>query len=609
MMTMMAGCIALVFLGVMVLFFAKCYTMGMGDASAPFADHRNIFAFAVLSVLAFLLCYQLVMQDHFVFFWDYGNYWTASYTTMNDFFAHPYGTLKHIRQSVAHDDYNLFLPLLLVLPLKLFGYTFQHYVLVVVAFFLLPAVYVLSSAAWKLLPQGERRPQTYLVILFLAFTFSALYGATLYGYAGAGGLIPASLAVLVAIDCDILVWNRQQQWRDICIALLLVCTFLMRRYFAYFMVGYVTALVACAIPALMSKSRQSLWLMCKNLCLIGGTALATLLVFCAPMLKHILLTNYSQQYVGYDLPFGDKVLGVISFVGLFVLAAAVVAVLAAFVTGRWRRMTGFACISFLVTTLYFFKVQAMGIQHIYAICVSLFLLLFLACAQVLRELRQAVRTGGAVFLGAFLLLGTLHAFRLVPHVPEPLTFAYPLKVFYPLQRPDISELHALATYLNEQADSEGKDVYVLASGETLNAGIFDALDRPYDARSVHRLLPTHDVDLRDGFPTDFLRAGIVVVTDPVDLHLSPGTQEVVSFLATEVQKTDSPIGRHFQKDAQGFSLNGGRKIFSYRKNHSFWGNDAEASVFDEGKQVWIYHKVSEFTQEDLQFIADYYAQR
>ena len=493
-------------------FFTVCYRMGMGKVENPFSDRRNIMIFVVLSVLAFLLCYQLVAQDHFVFYWDFGNYWTSSYTTMNGLFEHPYETWKHICHSIAHDDYNLFLPLLLALPLKLFGYTFQHYVLVVVTFFLLPAAYVLSSVAWKLLPQGERRPQTYLAILFLAFTFPALYGATLYGYAGAGGLIPASLVVLMAVDCDILAWNRQQRRRDICIALLLVCTFLMRRYFAYFMVGYVAALVASAVPVLLAKGRQGLLPLCKNLCMIGGTMLVTLQFFCAPMLKHILLTNYSQQYVGYDLPFGDKVLGVISFVGLFVFAAVVVAVLMAVVTGRWRRMTGFACISFLVTTLYFFKVQAMGIQHIYAVCVPIFLLFFFACAQVLRGLRQAVQTGSIMLLGTFLLLGMLHAFQLVPHVPAPLVFAYPLRVFYPLQRTDLSELHALADALNAKADVEEKDVYVLASGETLNSGILDALDKPYGERAVHRLLPTHDVDLRDGFPTDFLRAGIVVVT-------------------------------------------------------------------------------------------------
>ena len=143
-------CIALFFLGVLVWFFRKCYRMGMGDADSPFSDRRNIIAFVGLAVLAFLLCYQQVAQYHFVFFWDYGGYWTSSYTTMNDLFEHPYEAWKHIRHSVAHDDYNLFLPLLLVLPLKLFGYTFLHYVMVVFTFFLLPAVFltVLMSLWW-----------------------------------------------------------------------------------------------------------------------------------------------------------------------------------------------------------------------------------------------------------------------------------------------------------------------------------------------------------------------------------------------------------------------------------------------------------------------------
>lgn len=609
--TLVAGGTAFVAIFGVMYFFAACYRMGMGEVESPFSDRRNIAIFVIFSALAFLLCYQLVAQDHFVFYWDFGNYWTLSYTTMNDLFEHPYGAWKHICYSVAYDDYNLVLPLLLVLPLKLFGYTFLHYVMAVFTFFLLPAIFFLTSIAWKLLPQEERRPQMYAAILVLAFTFSALYGATVYGYADAGCLMPASLAVLLAVDSNILVWNQQQKRRSICIALLLVCTFLMRRYFAYFIVGYMAALVACTVPAFLDVGRlrrkEALRAAAKNLCTIGGTALVTLLVFCMPMVNHILTTDYSWQYEGYDLPFLDKIFGVISFVGLFIIAAAVVAVMAAVATGRWHWMTGFVCIALLVTTLYFFKVQAMGIQHVGTICVPLFLLLFLACTQVLLKFRRIVRVGAFTFLGAFLLLGLLHSFQVVPHVPAPLAFAYPLWVYHPLQRPDLTELHALADYLNAQTDPEEKDVYVLSSGETLNASIFDALDKPYGERAVHHLLPTHDTDLRDGFPTDFLRAGIVVVTDPVDLHLAPGTQEVVSYLADEVQKPDSPIGRHFQKDEQEFSLNGGRKLFSYHERRGFFESDAD--VFDEGKQVRIYRKVSDFTQEDLQAIADYYAKR
>lgn len=581
-------CIALFFLGVLVWFFRKCYRMGMGDADSPFSDRRNIIAFVGLAVLAFLLCYQQVAQYHFVFFWDYGGYWTSSYTTMNDLFEHPYEAWKHIRHSVAHDDYNLFLPLLLVLPLKLFGYTFLHYVMVVFTFFLLPAVFFLSSVAWKLLPQGERRPQMYVAILVLAFTFSALYGATIYGYADAGCLMPAALAVLLAVDCDILVWNRQQKRRSICIALLLVCAFLMRRYFAYFIVGYMAALVTCAVPSFLAVGtlwrKEALRAAVKNLCTIGGTALVTLLIFCMPMVKHILITDYSQQYEGYDLPFWDKVLGVIGYAGLFTIVAVVLAVLAAVITRRWRRMTTFAFLSFLVTTLYFFKVQAMGVHHVYTICVPLFLLIFFLYAQVAQQLRAVARCVFSVPLGIFLLVGTLHTFQLGPDLPAPIALAYPVRTFYPLQRSDLAELRALADELNAQADAGDCDIYVLASGGTLNSSALDALDKPYGEKAVHRLRNTHDVDLRDGFPTDFLRAGLVVVTDPVELHLAPGTQEVVRYLAAEVQNPDSPVGRHFEKENQVF-------------------------VLEHGVKAFIYRKTSDFTQEDLQALADYYTNK
>ncbi len=582
-----ASCITIFAISVVTIFFAKCYRMGMGGVKSPFSDRRNLGLFVAGSVVALILCYQLVAQNHFIYYWDFGGYWTSSYTLMNDLFTHPYEAFKHIRHSVAHDDYNLFLPLLLALPLKLFGYTFLHYVMLVCAFFLLPTAFFLSSVCWKLLEPQERCPRVFFAILLLVFTFNALYGATLCGYADAGCLMPATLAVLLAVDCDLTVWNRQQKRRDVFIALLLVCSFLMRRYFAYFIVGYMVALVVCTLSitcAYHQGWKAALRSMAKNLGAIAGTALVTLLVFCAPMVKHVLTTNYAQQYQGYDLPFGDKIIGVSGYFGFFVIGMIIVALLAAALMKRWRRMTAFSFVTAIVTMLYFFMVQAMGIQHIYTLCVPVFLLLFLAYMQILRPFGK-VRIVLSVVLGFFLAIGTLRSFQLLPQeFPGPVAAAYPAVTFHPMQRSDIAELHALADYLNDQADPEGKDIYLLASGSVLNSSVLDCLDKPYGTKPVHRLFGTNDVDLRDGFPKNFLKAEIVVVTDPVELHLAPGSQEVVRYLAECVQNPSSPIGRHFQKDAQEFILN-------------------------KGRQVFVYHKVSEFTQEDLQALADYYTER
>ena len=610
MVSVVAAVGVLVFLGGFTIFFWSCFRMGMGGVQNPLSDGRNVLLFIVASLLCLYLCYYLISQNDFVYYWDLGGYWTLSYTTMNELFSHPYEAWKHIYHSIRHDDYNLLLPLLLSLPLKFFGYTFLRYAMLVCAIFLLPAMFFLSSVAWKLLEPPERHPGTYGIILLILVTFNAFYGAVFNGYIDAGCLIPASLAVLLAIDSNLASWNRQQVVRDICIALLLLCTFLMRRYFAYFIVGYMTALVICTLLGAVSDGknwRDSCRPVVKNFCVIGGTATAVLLIFCMPIVKHIFYTDYSQQYVGYDLPFWEKVSGAVDYFGIFVIAMAIIAVIASVISGRWRRMTVFLFVMAIVTALDFFKVQAMGFQHVYTICVPIALLLFLAYAQLSRCRLNTHHLVTTLF-SLILILGMLHSFRFAQSwLTAPLASVYPAVTFRPLQRGDIQELRALAAYLDEQADFDDLNVYVLASGATLNSSIFDALDKPYGTGAVRHLFGTHDVDLRDGFPADFLKADIVVVTDPIDLHLAPGTQEVVRYLATEVQDADSPIGRHFQKDTREFALDPSVETLpaDFHIRYRLF-KDAYDDMFQRGMRAIIYRKVSEFTEDDLQSLADYY---
>ena len=73
----------------------------------------------------------------------------------------------------------------------------------------------------------------------------------------------------------------------------------------------------------------------------------------------------------------------------------------------------------------------------------------------------------------------------------------------------------------------------------------------------------------------------MVVTNPVELHLPEGTQEVVRFLSEEIKKSDSPIGRHFEKLDRSYLL-------------------------DDNVTAYIYKKISDFETSDYQYLANYY---
>lgn len=585
--TLAATVISLGAMAAFILFFAYSYRIGMGETACPLADRANCGIFFVGAAVAVFLCWHVVSQDHFVFYWDYGSYWAMSYTNMEHLFAEPLQTMRDVCRSINVADYNLLLPLLVALPLRVFGCTFLDYVMINTVVFLLPVLFLAVSIGWKLVGREERRLRLFFLLVVLAVTFHAFFCALLSGYIDEAGMIPAALAILLAIDFEPGVLSRAQVRRDILIALCLLCTFLMRRYFANFIVGYVAALAVCSLPVLRSRWphgwREALRPVLGNFLVIGGTSAAVLLIFCWRLVKRILSTNYAGQYVGYDLPFWDKVTQVLGYFGGLVIVFAVLGIVFAVITGWQRRMAIFSLIVVVVTLGCFFRIQSVNIHHVYAVCVPMFLLLFMGCVQVLRHLHHSHLA--IAMICALLLVGTLHMYQFaLKELAAPIAVLYPAQPFRPMQRSDIETLRALADYLNEQADPEGIPIYTLASGARLNSDILDSLGKPYDKKPVHQLLRTHDVDLRDGFPTDFLRAGIIVTTDPTDLHMAPGMQEVVSHLAEEVKKPDSPLGRHFEKDAQEFTLDG-------------------------GMHVLIYRKVSDFTQEDLQLLAEYFTNR
>lgn len=514
---------------------------------------------------------------------------------MQRLFIHPGSTVKYIYHSILYLDYNALIPLFLILPLKILGYSFTHYVLYNFLFFLVPVWWILLSIFEKVIKVNSPKSFFYMCPVITCFgslvllvTFNPFYMAMFFGYAGVACLIPAALSLLLFIDYDPLSLTRKQIIRDVLISALLLLTFLLRRYFAYFIVGYGTTLVIYSIYVVIEARRtyswrKAIWHSVLNLTIIGSSALLVLVLFFRPLLIHVLFNNYAGQYSAYDTSLVNKINQVINKFGLFTFIMAGISVLLSLINRKYRKVTMFCAISSIVTAGSFFHVQSMGIHHIYTIALELVILMFLGIYQLMSTVsssRGKIVVGGTIEL--ILLFGFINCF-----FPQSHMFFRPVEKFFsqtytPLRRNDISELHRLADYLNSLTIGTNNHVYIAASGGILNSSLMGALDKPFHDNAVHNMYRTHDVDLRDGFPAEFLKAKYIVVSDPIQLHLAPGSQEVVRFLAQEVMKQNSPIGRHFDKLDEVFHL-------------------------DNSVKAYIYVKQSDFEEDDLLYLVDYFS--
>ncbi len=580
------------------LYFLFAYQYGLHanktNALHILSDPMNKRIFFSFAVAGFFLCLYLILQNRFVYFWDYGGYWTASYTTKDALFRQPIETLKLVYRSILDWNYNHILPLLISVPLKCFGYTFPRYVMLNYLLFLVPVWLITISIIWKQfsfyrpeLNSSKSRYVLFTLITLGVSTFPPYYRAMLLGYIDIACIIPALLAILLFMDYDCLSLNKKQILRDILIASLLLTAFLFRRYFAYFGVGYAIALSLYSIYKIFKDNKQislhkRMFRSLGNLFIIGAFSILTMLLFFRRLVIKTLSTNYAGQYEAYDAPLLPKIESVVTQLGPITITLIVIAIIFAFLSPKARKLTSFCACTFFFTTISFFHVQSMGAQHIYTIAGEACILMILGIDQIINHIRNnRCKCMAAFSFSAIVTFGAVYCF--FPTVRQHMPFLSNIysQTYSPLQRNDLHQLHELAHFLNSLTDHTNKHVYVCASGGVLNSSIMDSLDKPHRNGALHHMYWTADVDLRDGFNPDFLRADYIIITDPIQLHLKKGTQEVVRFPWAEVQNQNSPIGRHFSKMQQSFAL------------------DCHVTAY-------IYEKTSDFELSDYEYLADYY---
>ena len=530
----------------------------------------------VLALLVIFASYY-VCQNHFIYFWDNAGYWNSSINWASDMRQKPIVDIfKCIYNSINYDDYNIFLPTVIGAPLSVFGYKYTTYVIICFVMFLIPAVIVQGLLVVKMIPEGKwNKGWLYVCGVLLAVLFPNNYYAGLRGYIDIGFLVPMSASMYLFIDYD---FRRVVVQRNVAISLTLILAWICRRYVIFFIIGYVVAmLIKAAFAYAQDQSKESLKAIFFNFLQIGLVSIVILTVAFTHFFFHALLTNYGAMYSAYDAPLKEKLQSLCTPFGILTLLIIVVAFFG--IRNKAQRINFIALFGLLVaTTLTFWQTQNMGVQH----RMLLNLPIFLMCAMNLEYFRLADGKIGKHLIFnvikryfAMGVCGILMFYNFAKAYSPLLSTKgcgiYVAERYYPLRRDDISQLELLAEKLNDLTKDTENHIYVAASGGVLNCDLLRKLHLPDSADAIPNMYDTHDVDLRDGFPSTFISAEYVVTTDPIDTHLASG-QEVVTYLAQEVMDTDSYIGCHFICIDQ-VELEYGVVAKIYKKQSPFSGED------------------------------------
>jgi hypothetical protein len=246
-----------------------------------------IIVFAALFSQIFV--YLTVSRDNTIYTWDWAGYWKNSIIRTDQLFSlAPKECLRILYHSINNDDYNLYLPSVIALPLHLFGYEFVEYVTVVSVFFLMPAVLLQGVLAVRILP-NKNPGAVYTIAVVLGFLFIGPYRSLLRGMIDVAILLPISILILFLLDYD---FSKVSHVENISIAAMLLLMWISRRYTLFFIVGYVFTMGYKAIVFFMkNRNKGAIVSVIGNFIEIGGISLLVLIAFLRNFLLRTLQSN------------------------------------------------------------------------------------------------------------------------------------------------------------------------------------------------------------------------------------------------------------------------------------------------------------------------------
>ncbi len=530
----------------------------------------SVFIFAGMTcVIAFL-----VKQNQFIYYWDYGREWTTALSVSNELFIDPFDVLKRIYQSINNDDYNRLMPILIALPLRIFGNSFARYVVINMCFFMCPMLFMVSLLSYKILRRFSiLSVKFWNIVLFMSLT-PILYSVLLDGFMDVTILLIMSALLMITIDFDLARIDIPVCFQ---IGVGIVLMVLFRRYFAYWVVGYIFSMFFIAIGQIKLGGEGNKWKKLKiyiiDMIVIAGLLLIIFLMFFRQFFIRSIFNNFSYAYSAYDVPYAEKFQKVISVFGWGILFQAFI--LAPMICRKYKEVKTIVLSCFcniIVAVVLIWNEQQMGWHHYYLIVIQVMLLasigLFGFAEKKKRKQQILIKVIGSIGC----LVNLLICF--IPILQDFNKYNIFASRYYEVRvRNDLEIIHQMTDYINEIANVEnGKWVYVLSSSSILNSDILRKSDMPFQMNAIPTLYGTKDVDLRDGFPEELFTADVVIVCEPIQTHLPDETQQIITYLSEMILDSDSYIGRHYDC-INKFELDQGVTAKVYYRNSQYSKED------------------------------------
>lgn len=535
---------------------------------------------SVLSVLASMVVLNafaawFVSREVWIYEWDRAGYWLAALALHDTLVASPGAALRQVLWSLSYGSQTLLHALPVALAMQWLGDTSRAtYVLLLVngyAFAFLIAFHLAYRATVPVLPAGAIWVNGVAPVLALCL-FPALLIPVLMGMPDIGG---AALVTLVIAAY----WRSTQGpagvWMWVACGVALAIAVLFRRWYAYWAVAFIAAMLIDGVLVTLASRRVD-WRSLVRAFLpsaVSATVFAATLALLAwPRLVAMVTTDHSDRHLAYQLPGGwSDVLSVsIAEIGMLPFAVAMLSAVLLMVAGPSRRFLIVLVAHSVLMFVLFADVQRLSPHHWYLFLPTFALLTSMGLAYVLNALTNGAARGVVAACSLLLVAGIdVHTLGMAPDegIPDRITLLPSLR-YVPPVRGDLAEIERLSHRLESLQDDSAKrlGVYVAASSYRISGDVLANawLSRRIGLRDTSMIMLESQVDRRDGFPVNVLGAQIVVVAEPVQLHLRPDQQQVVVQVVDALVRGEN-IGRAYRRLPDTYRLDGGVQVSLFER--------------------------------------------
>ncbi|WEV41855.1 hypothetical protein OZX57_07925 [Bifidobacterium sp. ESL0682] len=389
--------------GLIIFYVLIAFIVSRTSAWQVLKSTSSIGHIALIIVSAVFLVFGgwYFTRYHFIPIWDNAFYWMATLSFNNTLFNAPHNAILQMFDSVNKSDYNQLLCWVMSFPVHLFpewtGTFFTELVLAIIPASLLMAAFLWNKVDVFLGPNKKPLPMWifYLLVLLTPVALRPVFSGYLDGM---GFLLFVALFVSL-FDSDL----PNRRFGAIAIGLGLCCTFLIRRWFVFGVIGLAISVIiywVCRIIRSKAQDRLSIF---KKLVLravtIAVALFAPILLFFQGFLSRSFGGDYSQSYHSWTLfdSYSAKFVNLFEEFGwiwfaLSLISIAVIVWMCLKKAGKNGERFDFAGLATLVVSSYigvlasllvFWRIQDFSPQHWYIVIPGLWVAVLLPLFAVL----------------------------------------------------------------------------------------------------------------------------------------------------------------------------------------------------------------------------------